>query len=845
MIIGVILSLGWAARQGVNITLDLELEARLDYLEVQQQLLNDTINNPINSTISAMIKSVSYIVSTHGSYYCLINGTDDRGGRLESYSTNASAVINDAVANGQSIHLKPGYYSLNAPILIAANGETGQSTVKTIEGETLSGDAYFTKLQTDVPEGTVLAAAVGYTGSIIEVGYNAAPLVGVRNLEISHLTISGLPLPNAMSGGASIAMASDEAGIKATNLINAKFHDLTIINCYTGIYLTTNGWTNDGIELHHIWAGYNNWAFYSAGQTQVLTIHDTYTYLNYMGGYYIAGNSVDMNNIFSNADSWENETMPNSAMILTSNGFIRGRGIYIQNGKDGVKDGSRGINLNIGYTNATIDLSQVVIQGVNGNGIVLTDNNKFGYVFLNKIYCSPSTTGYLGGEGDIKDYGFTDTENDGISIVVSESIFKNCGFGGLVGDFQSVSQTYNNTYWIGLSPQNSNPYSYVVWSDGTNYYLGNGTTGHVDFQSTNASLILEYFFAYTPTGGSLFVKSGSYTDIHVLLPTATGTWMIKGEGKENTILNGLENLTVIDSQSSSWDATRVLILEDVSIYMTGTLDRTGVDFQFWNVHITRCHFSGVVGVNSMMLNLGGAGAPASPSSIIDCAFTSTGGMDYSYFMKVWYEGCVITNPTFLLAGNDIYGLMYILGTTLKVTHPIVHSWSGRDIGIAMFHIAGAGCSVSIDDIYYNHSGATAPTYKVFRVDFASSTIYSNNIRVDFENDPTQIAFNSTTSERIICEGYYNSFKFSEFGNQVTCINGTAIAHHLPATPTSVTFTMYGTNYINSTCWYLPPTVYSMNATHIVVCFTIFNAGTITAVATPNSRTIYWNVGYQP
>jgi len=99
LIIGVILALGWAARQGVDISLNLDLQARLDYLEVQQQLLNETLNIPINSTVSAMVKEANYIIAPHDSYYCLINGTDDRAGRLEYYSTNKTLVEQYALGN--------------------------------------------------------------------------------------------------------------------------------------------------------------------------------------------------------------------------------------------------------------------------------------------------------------------------------------------------------------------------------------------------------------------------------------------------------------------------------------------------------------------------------------------------------------------------------------------------------------------------------------------------------------------------------------------------------------------------------------------------------------------------
>jgi hypothetical protein len=79
-------------------------------VDIQQQLqaLEDQVNIPVNSTISAFLKEASYIVSTHNVsgtiYYCLINGTDDRAGRLEYYSPNATQVISFAIGNCTTIY---------------------------------------------------------------------------------------------------------------------------------------------------------------------------------------------------------------------------------------------------------------------------------------------------------------------------------------------------------------------------------------------------------------------------------------------------------------------------------------------------------------------------------------------------------------------------------------------------------------------------------------------------------------------------------------------------------------------------------------------------------------------
>lgn len=127
MIVLILTASGFAAWGGANVSVNIDLQTRLAQLE-------DQINIPVNSTVSAMAKTASYIISSHDvggtTYYCMINGTDDRAGRLEFYSTNASAVINAALGNSSDygvIYLKEpmkiwGELIIRKPISIIHSG---------------------------------------------------------------------------------------------------------------------------------------------------------------------------------------------------------------------------------------------------------------------------------------------------------------------------------------------------------------------------------------------------------------------------------------------------------------------------------------------------------------------------------------------------------------------------------------------------------------------------------------------------------------------------------------------------------------------------------------------------
>lgn len=164
-------------------------------------------------------------------------------------------------------------------------------------------------------------------------------------------------------------------------------------------------------------------------------------------------------------------------------------------------------------------------------------------------------------------------------------------------------------------------------------------------------------------------------------------------------------------------------------------------------------------------------------------------------------------------------------------------------------------------VTYNNSWITDNTFNIqinnctdatygIGLDFAetnnnNSLILKNTFNINVKNCVHAYLHSPPTNNSWTDFSRCNDLLFYNAGSEATSVNGTAIAHGLFGTPTSITLTMFGQNFINSTCWYLPPTVYSVNSTHIVLCFTIFNAGTITAVAAPNSRTIGWDAIYKP
>jgi hypothetical protein len=82
------------------------------------------------------------------------------------------------------------------------------------------------------------------------------------------------------------------------------------------------------------------------------------------------------------------------------------------------------------------------------------------------------------------------------------------------------------------------------------------------------------------------------------------------------------------------------------------------------------------------------------------------------------------------------------------------------------------------------------------------------------------------------------------GVTYSVINGTWVLHGVDISPNVILLTLRTMTYINSTCYLIQPSVCNSNSTHFQIAFNIYNNGTITPVATVDSRTIYWYAAWQ-
>jgi len=155
-------------------------------------------------------------------------------------------------------------------------------------------------------------------------------------------------------------------------------------------------------------------------------------------------------------------------------------------------------------------------------------------------------------------------------------------------------------YFIGLNLGMANPgasdpvfehpaseANYLVWKDGSTYYAKNGESGNIDYSGTVASTVIQAAIDALTSGGTVFLKQGTYT-ITAKISVTTNDISIIGEG-DSTFLNSTINDTILEFVATAPNYLYDCWVKDLQIQGSKT---AGVS-QF-GVKLKRCRRSGVI-----------------------------------------------------------------------------------------------------------------------------------------------------------------------------------------------------------------------------------------------------------
>lgn len=462
----------------------------------------------------SMIDRASYVIFKDGSTIFAKNGTT---GAIDYSGTNASEIINNVISQviniGGTILLKAGTYTLSNKIYIPAS--TKGSTTKTVNliGETWSGTPIYIRDIDGIPfASTILEPSSDYHGSLIQLAQSTDSNYKGVSVKIENLVLSGIPISSpkaSRQGSENITMTDGEAGIKGWNIEQSIFRNLAIFNCYYGIYTSTgSASTSDNVIYENLWFGYNRFHFILDGQQYAITVRHVSGYLSYGTGFVFSVIDGLFTDIGSNADSYELDSYPNSTFHIYAKGTARFENIVIQNSKDGVWSGKRGILIEVAGHGALLTFHNIVIQGVGGEAIQIIDTNYVNSTIrFTNIYGSAYYGQYAGGEGRNYGYGIKCHENNSYIYV------EDCDFSANV--FQpSINSTDYANFTIrnvkGFVTENSGT---ATISSSTNTVFNHGLASTPTFVSAS----------FDVTGWTSWKWSATSTQITITVETS-GTY---------------------------------------------------------------------------------------------------------------------------------------------------------------------------------------------------------------------------------------------------------------------------------------------------------------------------------
>lgn len=484
-------------------------------------------NNAGTGTLDSSA-SYSYLVFINGTTTYMKNGTT---GRIDYSSTNASKVFLFALGNssfGNTVYVKNGQYSIDTTLTMSQGGVT-------LEGESHGG----VKLILATPNIPLIKLS-----SLGTFQY----LFTLRNLWLQGVNLAGSigVLVDSASPGNISDITYDKLIIQnfARSLIEIRAYggktwNHWIQNCLLedsvtgyGVYLTnTTGPDMGSIDRVNIY----NCHFYN-------NLHSLYCDSQYVWNVAFTDNTVDrerQDSIYSYCGrQW---TIQNNKIYDCGN--------WTRNTYGGI------------VLNSTL-------SGLNASAWIITGNiieNHWEANVMNySIWLIGNMTHII-----VSDNTLLDSEQgQGTGIKIDGLIW-----------VPSIMLSGNEGFYEGFASDTSG-YNYLVFTDSSTYFMRNGSTGRVDYQSSNASKLFGFAVGNLTWGGTISVKAGVYNIDSTILLNKIGvkilgeTWGINDYGVVfNLTTSGIPmfNITGV-SPNHIWFVT----IEDVELRGNALANSVGV-----------------------------------------------------------------------------------------------------------------------------------------------------------------------------------------------------------------------------------------------------------------------------
>lgn len=512
MIVSILLAGSLFVHEGGQLSINVDIQARV-------QAIENRLDIPVNSSLSAFLKSNTFMVSLVDTYATLMNGSN---AHLIEFLTNHTQVIDDALRNasiaGGSVYISEGAYSAS----VTLKDNTRLIIDKGASGITVNGvDASANCILDDFNDGIFQY----YKNGLIYCSFDYAH--GNLMTQSANLTTIYVQTLTSQSGNLQILKLVVENGTSFPSVTSGGYlfyrSDLSTLYYYNG-----SGWTGCG------------------------------------GG---GGGGPDDDSAYLLSASATNFLLQNGTRPLTANWGTGSFGVY----------GMSFVNVTSLYC-TTID-QLIAGQGVKVLHLIVENGTTFPsspldkqvffrsdlgylYVYNNSIWTMigvmPQTYPYanLTGTPDLTVYLLADG---------TKALTGNWNIGGSYGVYNatwlnttSISFT-GQLWWNGQNRTDiiANPIryaKYVTYGDGTNYQIQNCTDGQTIYQSTNASNTINFAFGNLTTGRNWkepVIVLGNYTvDASINVPAYSQPllycYIMKTAYNNNSmfVMNGVNDIEI-------------------------------------------------------------------------------------------------------------------------------------------------------------------------------------------------------------------------------------------------------------------------------------------------------------
>lgn len=302
----------------------------------------------------------------------------------------------------------------------------------------------------------------------------------------------------------------------------------------------------------------------------------------------------------------------------------------------------------------------------------------------------------------------------------------------LVGTVLAVNPTFsggpvsNGSFVVGPS--------YIVFTDGSNFFARNGKTGAVDTSGSNPTTVIQYALDQTSSsgGGAVQIKAGNYSLPSLI--TLRSNEVLQGEGSEATLLYLQDTITTLGVQIYT---VKNVTVKDLKIVRSPTSPATAygvlqVYNNAYNVVVDNVHVDALNKGSGLVLSWGGNRNIVFQNSYITNA--STDGIQILGAVNgMRISGNMIYNTG--KSGIVVNGGSYGPDTNMTIANNIIRKFAVTTTGTAAIFMTPSNAATYTDhvsimgNVITAASGVSASSAGIYTTYAAVSTRANSNLVV--------------------------------------------------------------------------------------------------------------------